>query len=73
MSTTMIGGWELGLLLVLLPLVLPAFVFQLRMLVNCRRSPRLWDVEKLTWVIVIVFTHFVDALIYLIFGRSSRA
>jgi hypothetical protein len=70
----MIGGWELLFVLFLAPFFLAAFAFWVWMLIHCIRNERLRDTEKLIWAIVIVFTHFIGAVICLLFGRgSSRA
>ncbi len=65
----MIGVMELIILIVLIPLVLTFFIFWLWMLIDCLKRP---DDKfaigenhaKLIWVIVIIFTGFIGAIIY---------
>jgi hypothetical protein len=46
------------------------FVFWIWMLIDCIRSKALSDTEKIVWTLVIVFTHALGALIYLVAGRK---
>jgi len=64
-----LGGWEI-LLLFLFPISLLCFAFWIWMLIDCIRSKALSDGEKIAWTLVIVFTHALGALIYLLAGRS---
>ena len=48
------------------------FAFWVWMLVDCLTNQGLPGTEKLVWVLVIVFTHFLGALIYLFVGRPKR-
>jgi hypothetical protein len=59
----MIAGL-IGLLLMLVGgvLVLAAFVFWIWMLVDAVTNKGLGDGEKIAWVLVILFTHFIGAL-----------
>jgi Phospholipase_D-nuclease N-terminal len=41
------------------------------MLIDCLTST-LPSTEKIVWVLVIVFLHFVGALIYFLMGRTRR-
>jgi len=59
--------------LLLIPLVLLGFVFWIWMLIDAIRNRSLSDGEKVAWVLVILFLHFIGALVYLIFGRSRGA
>ena len=47
-------------------------VFWLWMLVDAVTSKSLADNDKIVWVIVILFLHFVGALIYFFVGRKGR-
>lgn len=55
-----------------LPLGLLSFVFWIWMLVHAIQNGGLSDTEKIIWVIVVVFTHFVGALIYFFVGRPKK-
>ena len=46
--------------------------FWLWMLVDCLTRKRLAGNEKLVWVLVLLFTHAVGALLYLVLVRSRR-
>ena len=68
----LLGG--LGILmswLVLIPLALLCFAFWIGMLIHAITNKGLSDMEKLIWVLVIVFTHFIGALIYFFVGRPQ--
>ena len=65
MIAVLLGGWEILLL---------GFglftAFWIWMLIDCIRNKRLSDNERIVWVLVIVFTHALGALIYLLAGRK---
>lgn len=48
-----------------------AFVFWIWMLVHAITNKGLTDVEKIVWVLVVLFLHFLDALIYFFVGRPK--
>ena len=48
------------------------FAFWIWMLVHAITNNGLTDIEKLIWVIVILFTHFIGAAIYFFVGRPKR-
>jgi hypothetical protein len=56
--------------LVFFALAIAATVFWIWMLIDCITNPRLQDTEKIVWVLVIVFTHIIGALIYFFIGRE---
>jgi hypothetical protein len=68
-----LGGWEILILLFLLPLSLLLFAFWVWMLIDCIRNKGLSDGEKIAWTLAIVFTHALGALIYLLAGRKKAA
>lgn len=45
-------------------------VFWIWMLIDCLQNPSLPGNEKLIWVIVILFLHFLGALIYFFVGKG---
>jgi len=72
----MFGGWEILLvfgLAGLFGLGLFFLVFWIWMLIDCIRNKRLSDNERVVWTLVIVFTHALGAIIYLLAGRKSTA
>jgi hypothetical protein len=74
MEHTHIGASIFGLLALLFvgTLVLALFVFWIWMLVHAITNPGLRDVEKLIWVLVILFTHALGAIIYFFIGRPKK-
>ena len=65
-------GWGLGgLLLVLVGLA--AFAFWLWALVDAIRNRALDNTMRIVWVVVIVLTQFVGALLYLIMRPRSAS
>ena len=67
-----LGILEFFLVLFLAPLALLTFAFWIWMLVHAIANNGLTDVEKLIWVIVMLFTHFIGAFIYFFVGRPKR-
>lgn len=57
--------------LFIFPFVLLTFVFWIWMVIDCIKSD-LRDTDKLLWVLIIFFFHFVGALIYLIFVKLNK-
>jgi len=47
------------------------FIFWILMLVNAITNSRLSGTEKIVWVLVIIFLHFLGALIYFLVGRKK--
>ena len=72
----MLGGFEFILILVaalfLLPLVLALFVFWIWMLISAVQNKGLTEGEKIAWVLVIVFLHWLGALLYFFVGHPKR-
>jgi hypothetical protein len=50
---------------------LAAFAFWIWMIVDCATNTSIDGTEKVVWLLVIVFTHFIGALIYF-FVRRAR-
>ena len=47
-------------------------VFWLWMLIDAATNAALDGTEKIVWILVIVFTHFIGAVLYFFIGRSKR-
>ena len=47
--------------------------FWIWMTVDCIMNKRLSDMQKALWVVLILFTHFIGALIYFFAGRQGQA
>jgi Phospholipase_D-nuclease N-terminal len=62
----------LGLGLLFLPFALFLMVFWIWMLVDAVTNNGVGDGEKIAWVLVILFLHFLGALIYFFVGRPKR-
>ena len=54
-------------------LALAAFAFWIWMLIHAVTNKGLGDGEKIAWVLVIFFLHFIGALIYFFIGRPKGA
>ena len=70
MFAAFLGGWEVLLLLGVGVFGLLFLAFWVWMLIDCLRNKRLSDNERIVWTLVIVFTHALGALIYLLAGRT---
>ncbi len=70
-----IGAGLFGLLvwLVMAAISLACFVFWLWMLVHAITNNGLRDMEKILWVIVVIFLPFIGSLIYFFVGRPRAA
>ena len=62
---------SLSFVIFMIILVLLASVFWLWMLVDAAMNPRLSDMEKIVWVLIVLFTHLVGALLYYFLGRKK--
>ena len=63
----------LGILwIVMAVLALGAFVVWIWALIDAIQNPTLTGTSRLVWILVIVFTHFIGAILYLAIGRSGR-
>ena len=72
----MIAGSELliiGLLVGLGLLVLSAFIFWVWMLVHAITNRNLSDADRIIWIVVVLFLHFLGGLIYFFVGRNQSA
>ena len=72
MFAALIGGFELLLLFPIFVIVTLGTIFWIWMLIHALMNHRLRDMERLTWVVVIIFTHFLGALIYFFVGRPKQ-
>ena len=50
-----------------------AFGFWIWMLVDCLQNNKLQGNNKLVWVVVVVFLHFLGALLYFLIERPKYA
>lgn len=64
----LVGG---GLMLVIGIISLAFLAFWVWALIDAIKNPRLSDNERLIWIIVILLTNWLGALIYLIVGRKK--
>jgi phospholipase D-like protein len=65
------AGFGLLVMIFLWGLAALAFVFWIWMLVHAITNKGLSDVEKIVWVLVVLFLHFLGALIYFFVGRPK--
>ena len=69
-----LGGMFVLLLIlaVVVPLALALFAFWIWMLISAVQNPGLTEGEKIAWVLVIVFLHWLGALLYFLLGHPKR-
>jgi Phospholipase_D-nuclease N-terminal len=60
------------IILFVLGLVVGGTIFWIWMLVDCAINKRISDSRKLIWILVILFTHWLGAILYFFLGRSRR-
>ena len=72
MIASIVGGL-FGLFFMLIAgfFALAAFVFWIWMLIHAVTNKGIGDGEKIAWVLVIFFLHFIGALIYFFIGRPK--
>ena len=75
MEHTSSAGTIVGLLLFLMLglLALATFAFWVWMLVHAITNKGLTDMEKLIWVLVILFVNLLGAILYCFVGRPKKA
>jgi hypothetical protein len=49
-----------------------AIVLWLGALVHCLMNQRLTDIQRLTWVLVIIFLNVIGGALYFVIGRSPK-
>ena len=69
-----IGGmmFVVVLLAVIIPIALALFAFWIWMLISAVQNKGLSEGEKIAWVLVIVFIHWLGALLYFFVGHPKR-
>ena len=71
-SLLMLGGFEVLLILCVLPLGLLTLAFWIWMLIDAAQNRGLDQNERIVWVIVVALLHFIGALVYFFAGRPKR-
>jgi hypothetical protein len=71
MEHLLLGGGILFVLFIILVVFLGS-IFWIWMLIDAIISKTISDNEKILWVVVIFFTHFIGAAIYFFVGRNKR-
>ena len=66
------GGFEILLVMLILPLAFLAFAFWIWMLIDAIQNKGLTDGEKIGWVIAIALLHWLGALLYFCIGHPKR-
>jgi len=64
--------FPLLLLFFVLPVVLLAIAFWIWMLIDCATKESSQGNDKVIWILVIIFTHWLGALIYFLVRRPER-
>ena len=68
----MLGISELIVIGLVIPLVLAAIAFWIWMLVDCATKEPSEGNDKVVWILIIVFTNWLGALIYYFVRRPER-
>ena len=66
-----LAGFEVLLILCLLPLSLLSLAFWIWMLVDAAQNRGLDQNERIVWVIIVALLHFIGALVYFFVGRPK--
>lgn len=71
-----LGIFFIGLMILLVlaffALVIFAFVFWIMMIVDCAKRKFKTDSDKIVWILVIIFTQIIGALIYYFVVKKSK-
>ena len=67
-----IGGGELMLLLVIIPILLAIMAFWIWMLVDVILNKGVSDGEKIGWVLAIVFLHLIGSVLYFYWSAQGE-
>ena len=62
----------LMVLAVVIPLAIATFVFWIWMLISAIQNKGITEGEKIAWVLVMVFVHFLGAILYFFVGHPKR-
>ena len=62
----------LFLLFFVLPILLALFAFWIWMLISAIQNKGLTEGEKVAWVLVVIFLHWLGALVYFVVGHPRR-
>lgn len=62
----------LFLLFFVLPILLALFAFWIWMLISAIQNKGLTEGEKVAWVLVVLFLHWLGALVYFVVGHPKR-
>lgn len=65
-------GFFAGFGLIGILLALATSIFWIWMIIDCATSTSLDGTQKIVWLLVIFFLHFLGALIYFVAGRRSQ-
>jgi len=66
-------SWFAGLGIFALILAAVTTLFWVWMIVDCATNARIDPTEKIVWILVILFLHFLGALIYFFVKRGAAA
>jgi len=58
--------------LCIIVLIIAGTIFWIWMLVDCIINKRISDGQKAGWILAMLFTHFIGALLYLALGRTAQ-
>ncbi len=62
----------LFLLFFVLPILMALFAFWIWMLISAIQNKGLTEGEKVAWVLVVLFLHWLGALVYFVVGHPRR-
>jgi hypothetical protein len=71
-ASILVGLLPLLIILPLLLMGLALFVFWIWMLVDCATKEPSQGNDKIIWILIIIFAHWIGALIYFLVRRPER-
>lgn len=61
-----------ALLLLFVAFIVVAFIFWIWILIDCATNEPSQGNDKVIWILVLIFTHWIGAMIYLLVRRPER-
>lgn len=72
MQTANFSFFFLCMALFIIVIAIGGTIFWVWALVDCATNEPPQDNSKLTWILIIIFTHFIGALLYFLIRRPER-
>jgi len=69
---TLFISWPGGAELIILMVILAMVIFWIRAIIDIAKSRFKDDTTKIVWLLIVIFTGFLGALIYIFVGKQNK-